>query len=77
MRKIAAAVAVLTLALTFPLLPACTAEEEDEGGHSVVRGGVGHRPGLEAPLDNCTECHGAALRGGRGPSCYSCHGQKW
>jgi len=25
----------------------------------------------------CTSCHGADLRGGSGPSCYSCHGKKW
>jgi len=26
---------------------------------------------------SCTSCHGADLRGGSGPSCYSCHGKKW
>ncbi len=25
------------------------------------------------PLNECTECHGANLSGGRGPSCYNCH----
>ncbi|MHB8881411.1 MAG: hypothetical protein ACYC69_07850, partial [Thermodesulfovibrionales bacterium] len=25
----------------------------------------------------CTSCHGADLRGGSGPSCYTCHGKKW
>ncbi|MBI5102563.1 MAG: hypothetical protein HZB33_12115, partial [Nitrospirae bacterium] len=28
-------------------------------------------------VSTCTACHGADLRGGSGPSCYSCHGKKW
>jgi cytochrome c553 len=46
-------------------------------GHTVNKNGVYHRPGLTDPLTNCVTCHGADLRGGSGPSCYSCHGQKW
>ncbi len=25
----------------------------------------------------CTACHGSDLKGGLGPSCYSCHGKLW
>ncbi|MBI5640886.1 MAG: cytochrome c [Nitrospirae bacterium] len=28
-------------------------------------------------IASCTPCHGADLRGGSGPSCYTCHGNKW
>ncbi len=73
---------VLLLALGAPA--ACG---EDDGmapanappGHTVVQDGVAHMPGLRAPNQNCTSCHGADLRGGSNgePSCYSCHGQKW
>jgi hypothetical protein len=46
-------------------------------GHTVNKNGIYHRPGLTDPLTNCVTCHGADLRGGSGPSCYKCHGQKW
>ena len=46
-------------------------------GHTVSKSGVFHKPGLTDPLANCVQCHGADLRGGSGPSCCSCHGQKW
>jgi hypothetical protein len=47
-------------------------------GHTVNKNGVYHRPGLENPTVNCTNCHGADLRGGSaGVSCFKCHGQKW
>lgn len=42
-------------------------------GHTEDLGGTFHRPGYDDPLTNCTSCHGADLRGGAGPSCYSCH----
>ncbi|PKN55380.1 MAG: hypothetical protein CVU56_21595 [Deltaproteobacteria bacterium HGW-Deltaproteobacteria-14] len=45
--------------------------------HTVNENGVFHKPGLQNPTVNCTECHGASLQGGRGPSCTSCHGVKW
>ena len=49
-----------------------------EGGHAPAdhtesMNGVMHKPGKENPLVNCTTCHGADLRGGSGPSCYTCH----
>ena len=46
-------------------------------GHTVNKNGVYHRPGLTDPMTNCGQCHGSDLRGGSGPSCYKCHGQKW
>ena len=42
-------------------------------GHTDNQSGVWHRPGKEDPLTNCVACHGSDLRGGTGPSCYSCH----
>ena len=58
--------------VSLPLLAAC-GDDDDGGGHDVNRGGVMHRSGAEDPLNNCVECHGSNLRGGNGPSCYSCH----
>jgi mono/diheme cytochrome c family protein len=57
----------------------CTspASNTPPAGHTVNKNGVYHRPGLTDPMTNCVQCHGADLRGGSGPSCYSCHGQKW
>jgi hypothetical protein len=57
---------------SLPLLAACGGGG-DGGGHDVNKGGVMHHFGLEDPLHNCIECHGANLQGGKGPSCYSCH----
>jgi len=48
----------------------------DSGGgehHYIDLGGVKHAEGYTDPLRRCSECHGVDLRGGRGPSCYSCH----
>ena len=45
--------------------------------HTLHKGGVPHKPGLTNPTVNCVECHGSTLHGDQGPSCYSCHGQKW
>ena len=42
-------------------------------GHTDNMNGVWHFPGKDDPLHNCTACHGAALTGGAGPSCHSCH----
>lgn len=42
-------------------------------GHTEDHGGVLHKPGGADPLANCVTCHGAQLKGGIGPSCYSCH----
>ena len=47
-------------------------------GHTVNKNGAFHKPGLDNPLANCVECHGADLRGGTsGVSCFRCHGQVW
>ena len=56
-----------------------TAPADAPEGHTVVRGGVAHAPGLGDPTQNCTACHGSNLTGGSAgqPSCFSCHGQKW
>ena len=56
-----------------------TVPDDAPDGHTVVRGGAAHAPGLSNPLANCVGCHGADLRGGPvgQPSCFSCHGQKW
>jgi len=56
-----------------------TAPENAPAGHTVVRDGVAHAPGLNDPQQNCVDCHGADLRGGDEgePSCFSCHGRVW
>ena len=56
-----------------------TGPEDTPASHTVVRNGVAHAPGLNDPTQNCTQCHGADLRGGTDdePSCFTCHGQKW
>lgn len=41
--------------------------------HTDNQNGVMHNVGKTDPLKNCTGCHGAALKGGSGPSCYTCH----
>ncbi|MGD8727726.1 MAG: hypothetical protein PVH40_08780 [Gemmatimonadales bacterium] len=53
--------------------------DDDTDTHTVIRGGVAHAPGLNDPVANCTQCHGADLQGGTDeePSCFTCHGQKW
>ncbi len=51
--------------------------ESHPADHTVSENGVYHKTGLTNPTVNCVQCHGADLRGGSGPSCYSCHGQKW
>ena len=46
--------------------------------HTISKSGHKHKSGLDSPLENCTSCHGADLRGGdSGVSCYECHGKKW
>ncbi|MBM4354746.1 MAG: hypothetical protein FJ109_13325 [Deltaproteobacteria bacterium] len=42
-------------------------------GHTESMSGVMHMPGKSDPLKNCVGCHGANLKGGGGPSCYTCH----
>ncbi len=46
--------------------------------HTISKDGAKHKPGLTDPLNNCSSCHGADLKGGDvGVSCYECHGKKW
>lgn len=45
--------------------------------HTVNKSGVMHKSGLTSPTSNCVSCHGTDLKGGDGPSCYSCHNKKW
>jgi len=46
--------------------------------HTISKDGTMHKPGLDQPLTNCVNCHGADLTGGTvGVSCYTCHGKKW
>jgi mono/diheme cytochrome c family protein len=70
-RRLALA-AVATLALA-----GCGKESEAPADHTVSMSGVMHKAGLTNPTANCVGCHGATLQGGAGPSCFSCHGQKW
>ena len=60
--------AVALLALMAVLATACndtpTVPEDAPAGHTVMKGGVPHQPGLNAPLANCTSCHGTTLQGG-------------
>lgn len=40
--------------------------------------GAYHKQGWKNPLMNgCTDCHGADLKGGTGPSCFTCHDIEW
>lgn len=50
----------------------------DNGFHTKIRGGIGHRAGFFAE-SNCGGCHGGrALLGSESrPSCYECHGDLW
>ncbi len=41
--------------------------------HQDDQDGTLHASGKNDPLANCTACHGAALSGGTGGSCYACH----
>jgi hypothetical protein len=46
--------------------------------HTISKDGAMHKSGLNQPVDNCVNCHGADLKGGTtGVSCYECHGEKW
>jgi hypothetical protein len=52
---------------------ACGSGGDGPGSHTLSLGGASHLEGHTNPLVFCTACHGADLRGGEGPSCYSCH----
>lgn len=48
--------------------------------HDVLKGGYYHAEDPDEPWDSCDDgdCHGSDLKGGEdGPSCFTCHGQKW
>jgi hypothetical protein len=67
------------LALNVGCSDSSTGPADAPDGHTIVKGGAAHAPGLNNPTQNCTSCHGSDLRGGTSgqPSCFSCHGQKW
>ena len=79
-RGIRAALLIVALMIA---ISACTKDNPQDqfnppADHTVSKSGYMHKPGLATPLDNCTSCHGADLKGGTvGVSCYHCHGQKW
>jgi len=75
MKKLAFRLALAAVLAAAPLLTACSDDDDDgaPSSHMIDAGGVMHLDGFADPLKNCTECHGATLNGGRGPSCYSCH----
>jgi hypothetical protein len=78
-----AAGTVAMMMFMFAVIVSC----EKEGGpsgynppadHTISNDGYMHKSGLDDPLANCVDCHGADLKGGSvGVSCYECHGQKW
>lgn len=46
--------------------------------HTDDKDGALHAPGKDTPYSSgCTACHGTTLQGDLGPSCFSCHDQKW
>ena len=45
--------------------------------HVKDRKGAMHKKGSKESMVNCGECHGADLRGGKAPSCYTCHDKEW
>jgi hypothetical protein len=48
--------------------------------HSSCVGGAAHKPGLDTPEANCTQCHGDDLGGSSELgtlSCTACHGAIW
>ncbi len=56
---------------------ATTATHNPPADHTKDRKGVRHKSGSKQAVANCGPCHGPDLRGGKGPSCYACHGQEW
>jgi hypothetical protein len=73
---------ILILMILAAGLAACDDDEncgpsDAPADHTVSEDCARHLPGLREPEENCTACHGTDLRGGAGPSCYSCHGKEW
>ena len=75
MRHVSTVLLTFACAALVAAAVACGGDRPD--GHTVNKDGNFHRPGLTDPLTNCVDCHGADLRGGEGPSCFTCHGVKW
>jgi hypothetical protein len=68
--------AAMASALFLLSLSACSSSSAPSS-HTVSKDGVMHMPGLTNPTTNCVSCHGSDLKGGSGPSCFSCHAKKW
>lgn len=74
---------VSVMIFLFIVIISCEKEEGPSGynppaDHTISQDGYMHKSGLNDPLTNCVDCHGADLKGGSvGVSCYQCHGQKW
>jgi len=81
--KDSAAGRVLILVLMLVFILACEKEDGPSGynppaDHTISQEGYMHKSGLDNPLVNCVDCHGADLKGGSvGVSCYECHGKQW
>lgn len=72
MRRTFTVLSLAVLVAVVPLLAGC-GDDGAPSSHTVSLGGTKHHDGYNNPLVNCVGCHGATLRGGSGPSCYSCH----
>ncbi len=57
--------------------PVSPASFKPPADHVKDRKGAMHKKGSKQAAVNCVECHGADLRGGAAPSCYTCHGKEW
>lgn len=58
--------------------PAALAAPPADPPHDDFKDGFGHARDKKKPFtSHCTDCHAPDLRGGWGPSCYQCHGEKW
>lgn len=67
--------AVRTAATEGP--PPAAGTRHPPADHTKDRKGIRHKPGSKQAATNCSPCHGQDLKGGQGPSCYTCHGQEW
>ena len=73
MRKAAWSVLAVLILAAGATFTGCNGGGDSPGSHTLSLNGVSHLEGHTNPLVFCTGCHGATLRGGDGPSCYSCH----
>jgi hypothetical protein len=73
--------AIIIMLIAVVLSISCKSTESGRnapGDHTIKKGGIYHKPGLDNPEDNCVSCHGNDLRSGSsGVSCFSCHGEIW